>query len=73
VLEAAARLRDHVEEQVLVVGQETPHLPVLLHEMLEILGRAGAVERVGRGSVHEVVLLAVDGELVNVGIADDDR
>ena len=51
-----------------------PHKPqVLLHDRFEILRRTRAVEDAAFALVHEVVLLAVDRELVHRGVADDDR
>ena len=44
VLEAAARFRDHVEEDVAVVRQQSPQPAIFLDDRFEVFRRAGAVE-----------------------------
>ena len=73
MLEPAAGFGQQVQEQILVVGQAAPHAAVLADHRLEILGGAGAVEHPALALVHEVVLLVVDREFVDRGVAEHDR
>ena len=73
MLEAAARFRDHVEEDVPVVRQEAPEAAIFLDDRLEILRRAGAVEDAALADVDQGMLLPVNLEVVYRGIADHDR
>ncbi len=73
VFEATGCLGDQVEKEVLVVGKRTPQPQVLADHRLEILRGLAAVEHAALALVHQVMLLAVDRELIDRGVANDNR
>ena len=73
VLEAASRLGEHVEEDVLAVGELAPDLRLRLDDLLQVLHRLRAVPHAGLALVHQVVFYAADLELVDRRVARHHR
>ena len=73
MLEAASRFRNHVEEDIPVVRQESPEAAIFLDDRLEVLRRSCAVEHASLADVDQGMLFPVNLEVVHRGIADHDR
>src|SRR6185503_11586343 len=72
VLETATRFRQEVHEDVALIGKRAPELLMRAHNRLEVLHHTRAVEERRIAGVREHVEHAINGELVQLGIPNED-
>ena len=73
MLEPAAGLCDHIEDEVPVIRHYAPHLVDLAGNQLDVLRRLRTVPYAGLTEVHQQVRRAVDRELIEGRGTGDDR
>jgi hypothetical protein len=73
VLQAAASLSEQAQEDIFLKGQEAPHPPVFLDDFRQITGRALAIPLSSVAGGNQVVLAAIDDELLDIQIAGNNR
>ena len=73
VLEPAARLDQHVQEEVPLVGEEAPGPVLLAHDALDVGGRRGTVPDPAFADVDESMGSALHRERVRRRVAGEDR
>ena len=72
MFQPAARFRQQVEKDVLVVRQRSPERFIRSDDTLEIFRRARTIEHAGFADIHQVVRLRIDPERMDRRVARDD-